>query len=217
MKRSAFKMFGKHLLYMALLAIIAPAGHFLHAQETPNFDELKNKFEDGQVFYAQFTHRYEDSFTGETQQNSGEIWIGRDQYKIVGSTQVMVVDGDVSRVYDEDKNRLIISDYIEEEDDFAPSRMLQGVDESYRVLESAGRNGTTEIVLQSDDPFSVFKTVTIMLSPEGTPSEIQARDQAENILTTRFSDGLFMNPKSELFDLDAPDNAEYIDLRYNTQ
>lgn len=217
MKRSAFKVYFRQLLYTGLLAVILPAGHLLHAQGTPNFDDLKNNFEDGQVFYAQFTHRYEDSFTGETQQNSGEIWIGRDQYKIVGSNQVMVVDGNVSRVYDGDKNRLIISDYIEEEDDFAPSRMLQGVDDSYRVLESAAQNGTTEIVLQSDDPFSVFKTVTIILTPEGTPSEIRARDQAENILTTRFSDGLFMNPKSELFEIDAPDDAEFIDLRYNTQ
>lgn len=126
----------------------------------------------------------------------------------------MVVDGDISRVYDATKNRVIISDYVEEEDDFAPSRMLQGVDTSYSISESAISGNRTEILLESDDPFTVFQTVTITLNNSGLPIEIQATDQANNQLTTRFEDGEFVEPDENLFELNEPDDAETIDLRY---
>ena len=186
----------------------------ISAQKTPVFDNLKQKFEQGMIFRADFSHQYEDSFTGETQQNDGKIWIGKDQYKIEGNNQVMVVDGDISRVYDATKNRVIVSDYVEEEDDFAPSRMLQGVDESYSISETAGSGNSTQITLESDDPFSVFKVVTIRIDQEGRPAEIQAVDQAENQLTTRFQDGEFVEPDNNLFELNELESAEQIDLRY---
>lgn len=183
-------------------------------QQTPAFDRLKSMFEEGMIFRAEFSHRYEDSFTGETQQNEGQIWIGRDQYKIEGNNQVMVVDGDISRVYDATKNRVIVSDYVEEEDDFAPSRMLQGVDSSYVISESERPDGSYSIMLESDDPFSVFQTVTITLNQNGLPTRIRALDQAENQLTTRFQDGEFVESSPGLFDLNEPEDAELIDLRY---
>lgn len=184
---------------------------------TPAFDQLKSTFEDGKIFHADFSHTYEDSFTGETQHSEGVIWIGKDQYKIEGADQVMIVDGDISRVYDRTKNRLIISDYVEEEDDFAPSRMLQGVDDSYSVRETTLDGDRTEIVLQSDDPFSIFETVTIQLTADGHPQEIKAIDQAENVLRTNFSSGSFTETTEGLFDLDIPAGTELIDLRYNSQ
>jgi len=199
------------------MVILTGGFQSIQAQNTPEFDRLKTAFEEGQILQADFSHRYEDSFTGEVQESEGKIWIGKEQYKIEGSGQVMVVDGDISRVYDSTKNRLIISDYIEEEDDFAPSRMLQGVDESYSVEESAIENNHTEIVLVSDDPFSIFERVTIQLNADGLPIEIRAVDQAENLLITRFSDGIFTTPEERLFQIDSPEDAEQIDLRYSSQ
>lgn len=204
-------------LYPVLIAGLIFSSVFpavVSAQDTPIFDDLKQKFEQGMIFRADFSHRYEDSFTGEAQQNDGKIWIGKDQYKIEANNQVMVVDGDVSRVYDASKNRVIVSDYVEEEDDFAPSRMLQGVDESYSILESDGSGNSTQITLESDDPFSVFQIVTIMIDGKGRPTEIQAVDQADNQLTTQFQDGVFVEPNKNLFELNEPENAELIDLRY---
>lgn len=203
--------------YLLLITITAIAVFPVYAQETPNFDNLKAAFEQGEIFTADFSHRYEDSFTGETEENEGRIWIGREQYKIKGSNQVMVVDGVYSRVYDGDKNRVIISEYVEEEDDFAPSRMLQGVDDSYRVEESGGESGNTIITLISDDPFAIFKEVTIQLDNDNIPLEIKAIDQAENLLITRFENGQFIEESDNLFDLEYPDDAEIIDLRYNSQ
>jgi len=205
-------------LFIGLILLIALAPmKALSAQDTPGFDRLKTSFEEGQIFTADFSHRYEDSFTGESQQSDGVIWIGKEQYKIEGSNQVMLVDGEISRVYDGGKNRVIISDYIEEEDDFAPSRMLQGVDDSYTVSESSLEDGSTEIVLTSDDPFSIFETVTITLGSNGNPVEIRAVDQAENLLVTSFGDGRFTEATEDLFTLNAPDDAELIDLRYDSR
>ena len=204
-------------LYPVLIAGLIYSTVFpaeVSAQNTPVFDSLKQKFEQGMIFRAEFSHQYEDSFTGETQQNDGQIWIGNDQYKIEGNNQVMVVDEDVSRVYDASKNRVIVSDYVEEEDDFAPSRMLQGVDESYSISETDGPGNSTQITLESDDPFSVFQIVTIRIDEEGRPVEIQAIDQAENQLTTRFQNGEFVEPDKNLFELNEPESAELIDLRY---
>lgn len=213
MKNWAFRLLLCSFTIIYLGSGLPPAS----AQDTPVFEQLKLVFEEGQIFHADFSHRYEDSFTGETQSNEGVIWIGKNQYKIEGSDQVMVVDGEISRVYDGAKNRVIVSDYIEEEDDFAPSRMLQGVDHTYSVHETSLNDGRTEIVLESDDPFSIFNTVTILLNSAGNPEEIKAIDQAENLLVTTFSDGTFTPPSENLFDLVIPEDAELIDLRYNSQ
>jgi len=181
--------------------------------QTPQFDELKQKFDNGQIFHATFTHEYRDSYTGEESRSQGEIWIGSRDYKVESEDQIMVVDGEISRVYDGIRNRLLISDYEEEEDDFAPSRMLQGVDETYRV-EEAANSSSTLITLISDDPFAIFTMVEISLDQDGNPIEIQAVDQVDNVLITMFQSGQFIQETPDLFEMSIPENAERIDLRH---
>jgi outer membrane lipoprotein-sorting protein len=181
--------------------------------QTPAFDQLKLKFEEGNIFNAVFTHEYEDSYTGEHSQNQGEIWIGKDSYRVEGDEQIMIVDGEISRVYDGIRNRLLISDYDEEEDDFAPSRMLQGVDDSYSIGEESLNSGTL-ITLTTDDPFAIFISVEITLDGNGNPVVIRAVDQVDNLLTTRFETGRFQEADPELFEMEVPGNAERIDLRH---
>ena len=204
-------------VFIVLLSIfITPVQAFAAESNTPKFDALKSEFENNRVFVADFSHQYEDAFTGETENAEGKIWIAKERYKIEGSSQLMLVDGLTSRVYDEGKNRLIISDYIEEEDDFAPSRMLQGVDETYSVEEVQRENGDIEITLTSDDPFSIFRTVTIQLNASGEPVEIRAIDQAENSITTRFENGGFTQHSDDLFEMNVPEDAERVDLRHDS-
>lgn len=186
------------------------------AQSTPKFDSLKSMFEDGYVFNAGFTHQYHDGFTGEQQTSEGEIWIGREQYKIEGENQQMLVDGDISRVYDSLKNRVIISEYIEEEDDFAPSKMLQGVDSTFSVSEQSAENNETLIRMISNDPFSIFAEVSIYLNENGLPVRIRAVDQVDNELITTFMDGEFEEETAQVFQLSIPDDAEQVDLRYES-
>lgn len=199
---------------MLLLSASLPAEQ--SQSSTPVFDELRQAFDEKKVFSASFSHEYKDSFTGERQSTEGVIWIGKNRYKIEGDQQTVVVDGKFSTVYDGAKNRVITSDYVEEEDDFAPSRMLQGVDDSFAVSENQLSDGQTQIILTSNDPFSIFLEVTIFLDSEGSPIRIEAFDQADNELITRFEAGQFIDEQENIFELEIPEDAEQIDLRQGT-
>ncbi|MEX0895057.1 MAG: outer membrane lipoprotein carrier protein LolA [Balneolaceae bacterium] len=181
--------------------------------QTPYFDRLKQNFENGEIFVATFTHEYRDAYTGEETVTEGKIWIGARNYRVESEEQVMVVDGEISRVYDAIRNRLLISSYDPEEDDFAPSRMLQGVDDSYMVQEESTSRGL-RVTLESDDPFAIFNIVEIDLNPDGQPVSIEATDQADNILITSFENGNFIQADPSLFKIEVPEDAEQIDLRH---
>lgn len=207
---SAFKI--KNLLILLLISIPVE----VYTQDTPHFDRLKQQFESDLVFNSEFVHEYNDTFTGDQQVTTGRIWVGKDHYKMRSGDSLMLVDGEISRVYDSNKNRVIISDYVEEEDDFAPSRMLQGVNDSYSVEEYQDDNEQTIIKLTSDDPFSIFLNVSIFLNPHGIPTRIVAIDQVENELITYFNNGEFIQRTSQLFQFQYPDDAEVIDLRHDS-
>jgi outer membrane lipoprotein-sorting protein len=196
-----------------LLTVFAAESTVFAQNDTPEFDRLKQAFREGRIFSAIFTHEYNDSFTGEQQFSEGRIWIGSDRYKIEGESQQMLIDGEVSTVYDGSKNRVIVSEYIEEEDDFAPSRMLQGADSTFSVTEETIPGDGTRVMLKSDDPFSVFMEVMIYIDESGNPLRIEAIDQAENELITRFELGEFTENRDDLFQLEIPVDAEVIDLR----
>jgi len=212
--RYLMKLVFKSIFTVLITTLLIGSASGLYAQSgSPEFDRLKDAFEDNRVFMAFFSHEYKDSFTGERQYSEGRIWIGKERYKIEGINQMMVVDGETSTVYDGSKNRVIVSDYIEEEDDFAPSRMLQGVDEAFAVQEESLANGEFRITLKSDDPFSIFTKVQIYLTSNGEPLRIEAVDQVENELVTQFMDGSFIDEQEEMFTMEVPEDAEYIDLR----
>lgn len=181
--------------------------------QTPNFDQLKERFETGEVFAAEFDHTYTDSYTEETMSSSGNIWIDRKRYKLQSEGQTVVVDGEFSRVYDENRNRVVIDYYEAEDDDFAPSRMLSGIDSTYTVSEESTRD-QTKITLESTDDFAVFVRVEIILDRQNQPAKITAWDVSDNEIVTRFENGKFVEPQSGLFELEYPEDAEVVDMRY---
>ncbi|TVQ66211.1 MAG: outer membrane lipoprotein carrier protein LolA [Balneolaceae bacterium] len=185
----------------------------LISQSAPQFEALKERFDRQQVFAAEFIHEFNDAFTGENQITEGEIHVGKTRYRMVSGENRMLVDGELSMVYDSSRNRVIYSDYVEEDDDFAPSRMLQGVDDHFSVSERSVDNGELLITLTSNDPFSLFEQVYITLDRYGIPLKIEAVDQVENRLTTRFSSGRFVREDEQLFVFSYPEDAERIDLR----
>lgn len=205
-------MTAKKLFILGFVCMLFLAARTTYAQQSP-FERLKQKFEEGQVFRADFTHTYVDSYTKESSKSSGEIWVGENQYKIDSPEQRMAVNGEVSRVYDTNRNRLIVSTYVPEEDDFAPSRILNGVDSTYSIEQQLIDNGRHLIILQSDDPFALFKKVEITLSSNLIPQNIFVRDPADNRLITTFSEGSFIERQQDVFTLEYPANAEIIDMR----
>lgn len=186
--------------------------NFLAAQENP-FDELKQKFEQGEIFYADFHHQSIDSYTEDTASSSGKIWVGEQRYKVESDEQSVVVDGETSTVYDEGRNRVIVSKYEPEEDDFAPSRILNGVDTTFTVTTEEQRDDQIYIQLTSDDSFAIYKEVEIYLSNALVPQKIRAIDPVDNVITTTFKEGEFIKSSENEFQLDYPDDAEIIDMR----
>ncbi|MEX2641110.1 MAG: outer membrane lipoprotein carrier protein LolA [Balneolales bacterium] len=182
------------------------------AQES--FDRLKQKFQQGQVLEAEMSHVFTDAYTGETMRSEGNIWLGENRYKIEVDDQVIVVEGDVSRVYNKGQNKVIISNYIPEDDDFAPSRFLAGDDHTYDIEED-DRSGPADIRLRlrSTDPFDVFTRVEIHLTDELIPVRVTATDQTDNQFTTEFYEAEFITPDEDTFAFPHPDDASLIDLR----
>lgn len=195
--------------FVITLLLLSPDAH---AQQSP-FEQLKLKFENGQLFEADFSHRYVDSYTQDTVENSGEIWVGKEQYKVDSPTQLVAIDGKLSKVYDSERNRVIISTYVPEEDDFAPSRILNGIDSTYTIEEQQKQGDQYVITLSSDDPFALFESVRITLNNNLIPLEIFVRDPADNLITTTFTGGSFIDRKEGIFELDYPPGAEIIDMR----
>lgn len=198
-------------LFVCILLFSAATLH-AQAQQQP-FDRLINRFTQGEVFNSQFSHQYVDSYTGDTVATSGTIWVGKNKYKVQNQQQIVVVDGQTSKVYDENRNRVIISKYEPEDDDFAPSRFLNGTDTTYTVQQQQQSGSETVIELVSSDPFSIFRQVDITLGSGLIPQKIFAQDQAENLITTTFTSGAFIEPDTNLFQLSYPDDAEIVDMR----
>lgn len=184
----------------------------LYAQESP-FSQLKDKFEDAQIFSADFHHQSVDSYTEDTLASSGWIWVGHERYKVRSDHQSIVVNGETSMVYDNNRNRVIISKYEPSEDDFAPSRILNGIDSTFTVDVEERRKDQFYIRLTSDDPFAIYKKVEIFLSEGLIPQKIRAVDPVDNIITTQFRDGKFVSAEQEMFLLDYPEGAEIVDMR----
>ncbi|MEX0685420.1 MAG: outer-membrane lipoprotein carrier protein LolA [Balneolales bacterium] len=197
------------ILPVILLILISPFQGF--AQDS--FEKLKEKFQDGQVLEAQMSHTFVDAYTGDIIESSGNIWIGENQYKIEVDDQVVVVDGDISRVYNKRQNKVIISEYIPEDDDFAPSRFLAGDDHTYEIQETDSEIAATQLTLSSTDPFDVFSSVEIHLTQNLIPVKITAIDQTDNRFTTAFYEARFIAPTDSTFSFPHPDDADLIDLR----
>ncbi len=200
-------------LTLSILAIVFFFSESALAQSEA-FDKLRAKFAEGQVFSASFEHTYIDSYTNETSTSTGVIWIDQVGYKLEGDHQLILVDGELSKVYDELRNRLIISDYDPEEDDFAPSRMLSGLDDTYTPSQESLDNGNTLILLTTEDDFEVFVRVEIEVDQNLEPLKITAYDFAENVIITSFENGEFIDRSETLFQLDYPDDAEVVDMRF---
>jgi|AntRauTorckE6833_2_1112554.scaffolds.fasta_scaffold00197_17 outer membrane lipoprotein-sorting protein len=207
---SGSKMVAKKVLAVLFLFLITSTT--LLAQ-TPSFDQLKERFDSGEIFAADFDHTYTDSYTEEIVRSSGNIWIDKVRYKLESDGQTVVVNGENSQVYDPQRNRVIIDTYYPEDDDFAPSRMLSGIDSTYTVSEERSGNQTM-ITLTTNDDFAVFVEVRIMLDAQLHPLEIKAWDISDNEIVTTFTNGRFHEPEDGLFELDYPDDAEIVDMRY---
>ena len=181
--------------------------------ESAALQALKAKFASNVVFRAEMSHHFTDAYTSETTDTYGTIWFGINAYRIETPDQIIVVQGDVSRVFNKRQNRLIISHYNAEEDEFAPSRFFAGTQASYRSQDIAGSDGSVTILITSDDPFELFSEVRIRVGRDGNPIQIQAIDQMDNTVRTIFSFGRFERAQDNLFHISYTSGTDVVDLR----
>ena len=177
------------------------------------FNRLKQKFDSGYIFKANLTNQFIDSYTKDTMSTRGDIWIGKDRYKIILKDRYILVSNMISKVYNGIKNQVIISKYDPQEDDYAPSRFLSGSQKEYKITDrQVGKFGYL-IEMRSNDPFSLFQKIEIEVTNNLVPIYIKAIDQTNNITLSRFGNGTFVKPTDKMFTISYPKDAEIIDLR----
>ena len=204
------KLTAANLLLIAGISFFTATGVLA---QTPVFDQLKLKFDNDLLLQSDFEHRFTDSYTGEVLTSNGQIFIRSNAYKLLAEEQSLVVDGETSTVYDALKNRVIISFYDEAEDDFAPSRTLNGVDSTYSIREQREKKNITRIVMTTDDDFAIFPEIQIWVDENIIPQQILATDAADNQILTLFRNPVFVPAATVSFKLDYPADAEIIDMR----
>lgn len=175
---------------------------------------IQDNLRHGAILSAQFNHDFIDAYTQETSRNEGSIWIGWQQYRIETVGQIIVVNGELSKVLDRRRNRVIISEYDSELDDFAPSKIIGGLGNTYQVVDTKSRHNTQEFNFQSSDSFSTFKQMSIRIDSDLKPVDLSALDMGANRMQTSFSEVKYLSSSSNLFELIIPEGAEIIDMRY---
>lgn len=193
------------------LMVMSGLPYASYAQD--ELEQLRERFQEGEVLTATMHHTTTDAFTGESDNVQGDVWIGLRQYRIEVENQRVVVDGEVSRVFNRPQNKVIISQYEPEEDDFAPSRFLASEELPFEEVDRNTSDEYIQITLESNDPFEVFRTVTLRLSHDLVPEYIEAVDQNDNRFETRFEQASFQPEEPETFMFSYPDDAEIIDMR----
>ena len=212
-KRSSVDYFcASRSCWLSLMMMLFWGGSLL-AQET-YLSLIQDKIRNGEILLAQFNHEFTDAYTQEKSQNEGSIWIGWQQYRIETAGQIIVVDGTYSKVLDRSRNRVIISRYDSELDDFAPSKIIGGLGNTYQVVDTKKRLNFQEYNLQSSDPFSTFEQISIRIDSELKPSSLTALDMGANRMQTSFSEVEYISVSVNLFELIIPENAEIVDMRY---
>lgn len=184
--------------------------------ETMNvLDQISQRISEGYVYAANMSHRFTDGFTMEETETTGEVWVGTERYKVRTSDQLISVDGRVSTVFNIQQNKVLISNYHPEEDDFAPSRFIGSYQDRFEISGIEEREGgITRVHLQSVDPFEIITVASLDIDPAG-PHLIQmyAEDQTDNIYEISFTNGRFESGIDDVFTISWPNTAEVIDLR----
>lgn len=181
--------------------------------DSPALAKLKNKFQEPVFYRAELSHQFTDSYTGETTSSHGSIWFSKDMYKIDTPDQLILVRDRTSKVYNKSQNKVIISQYDPEADDFAPSRYFSGKRDTYNSTDIINQDGTKTIKIIASDAFELFTEVDIRLSQDGNPGQIDAIDQMGNTIRTTFRFGRFERIQEGVFAISYPSDAEIVDMR----
>ena len=208
---------------LAAAALLLGTAGSVSGQDSPTLERMRDRISMGQIYYARFESVYFDSFTLDSSVVQGTLWLGEEGYRVETAQQTLVVSGTVSQVWDADRNRVILSDYREEEDDFAPSVVLSDQDDD--MLASDVRiAGGVAVELVSKDPYAKLREIRLEVRRGDLPYRATSVDPADNRTVTRLIGSSWLIPGAPggwvvptgLFTLEIPPGAEVVDLREAT-
>jgi hypothetical protein len=135
------------------------------------------------------------------------LW--KDGYRIDSDQNERVVFQQLSEVIDHQQRQYIISDYIAEDDDFAPAKILQ---EDYLSAFEQDSPTPNTINWRTEDPFETFRRLRIRFE-NALPGEIEAYDQLDNRILLFLDEMKWVESDSTLYQIDIPSDYRTIDLR----
>lgn len=173
------------------------------------FKAFKQQISSGNHFSARFSMQWINAQGNTEQQAFGTLVLWKDGYRIDSDQNERVVFQQLSEVIDHQQQQYIISDYIAEDDDFAPAKILQ---EDYLSAFEQDSPTPNTINWRTEDPFETFRRLRIRFE-NALPGEIEAYDQLDNRILLFLDEMKWVEVDSNLYHIDIPSDYRKIDLR----
>lgn len=182
-------------------------------------ERLRATYESIDALRAEFTQTMTSEYSDTEESFEGIVILDGNRYRVEAGPNTFVTDGEVTWIYDESKNQVLINDYVEDETAFSLNDFFFKSNEDYEVTQTEQTNleGETHHILhlapKRDDAF--FSAVTIWMRDR---DDLATRLEVLDVNGTRMTfglDNIELNPPVEdaMFSFTPPDGAEVIDLR----
>ena len=182
-------------------------------------EEMRATYASIDALRAEFTQTMTSEYSDAEESFEGVAVLDGDRYRVEAGPHTFVTDGEVTWIYDEAKNQLLVNDYVEDETAFSLNDFFFKSNEDFAVTEAeaAEVEGEAHHVLRlepkRDDAF--FTAVTIwMREADGLATRLEVTDVNGTRMTFGL-DNIELNPplEDDLFTFTPPEGAEVIDLR----
>lgn len=126
---STVSLTSKSTIAGGIIFLISVAFSSLAFSQSKSLDQIRQRISDqGEILQVDFQTLFVDSFTGDYSLVQGRAWIGLDKYKVETADRLLLVEDSLSSLWDPEQRRLVLSDYVPEEDDFAPAKLFGSED-----------------------------------------------------------------------------------------
>ncbi len=140
MKTAFFRLFPLGLAIFLSVSLCGAPTEIAFSQSLA-LEQIQNRItKQDDILQVEFRSLFVDSFTGDYSELQGRAWIGLNRYKVETAERILLVEDSVSSLWDPAQQRLVISDYVAEEDDFAPAKLFGVGKSDVTITEISGRD-----------------------------------------------------------------------------
>lgn len=178
---------------------------------------LRTKYDTMVSLSATFDQTTSSDFMDTDEHYRGQILLSGDAYRIEMPAQTIVTNTQLTWVYNQAENQVLINNYVDDETTFSLSRFLSEFDTAYSVQSIEETPDGPTVVLTPDDDFSSFLSVQMWIrSSDGVVNRLRVIDVNDVEMIFNLSNIAF-NPTvpEHSFRFVTPVGVEEIDLREN--